>query len=159
MRSLPEGGSALDLPIAVGAYIYTCIFVSVFTFDFSNYCACCCVRLSCANWCPYVTYMKLVSCSIFSLLVYFLCEWSYLEVQCTGYSSIFGINVQWICSEEPIWYKHLPSCKFTLNIWNVMFEHFDIFTYTVFHSCWSRYKKRTISVLQSSNTYLNEKSQ
>ncbi|WOH12491.1 hypothetical protein DCAR_0831995 [Daucus carota subsp. sativus] len=29
MRSLPEGSSALGLPVATGAYIYTCIFVTV----------------------------------------------------------------------------------------------------------------------------------
>lgn len=30
MRSLPAGTSALGLPVATGAYIYTCIFVSDF---------------------------------------------------------------------------------------------------------------------------------
>lgn len=34
MRSLPEGSSALGLPVATGAYIYTCIFVSEFVIFF-----------------------------------------------------------------------------------------------------------------------------
>ena len=101
LKSMPEGTTTLDLPITTAAYVCTLIFVS-YSGHLDNDSICelhgCTEQPSSFSSCLSKIFIDLFFAGIN--------DFGFLNA---GNSSFYGLCLQWICPQKPIWHEHISS--------------------------------------------------